>query len=252
LWPREHGAYFQLLAPLLTALLIVRPSWQGVLLAVAAFCAFVANEPLLVVLGHRGKRMRENAGARALKLLVFLGLTAALAGGIALVFSPPTVLEVAGVVALPALATIVLAWKRAERSVLGECVAAITLSGASAPVLVAGGASWQSAMALWAAWSFGYACTVMATHRVIARHRARASWPDAVAGLLIAGISITAIVLLVHAAGASYAIAGAAAPLALSSLVLVIRPPRATYLRAIGIAFVCASLATGGLAFATL
>ena len=64
LWPREHGAYAQLAAPLLTALVIVRPTVAAALLALAACIAFLANEPLLVVLGHRGKRMREQDGRR--------------------------------------------------------------------------------------------------------------------------------------------------------------------------------------------
>jgi hypothetical protein len=257
LWPREHGAYAQLLAPLVTALVVMPPTWQAGLLALAACCAFLANEPLLVVLGHRGKRMRENDGVRAKRRLALLVAIAAAASTIALAGSPRRVLEVAGVVALPAVATLVLAWRRAEKSVAGEIVAAVALSGASAVVLVASGASWQAAGALWGAWAVGYACTVVAVHRVIARHRAPASAADAIAGAVLAAVSVATVALLVDPAlladtHPAFATIGAAAPLAAASLVLVAWPPRATYLRTIGFVLVGASLCTCVLAFVML
>jgi hypothetical protein len=255
LWPREHGAYAQLLAPLVTALVVVQPTWQAGLIAFAACCAFLANEPLLVVLGHRGKRMRENDGARAKRRLALLVTLAAVAGGVALAWSPPRVLEVAGWIALPALVTIILAWRRAEKSVIGEIVAAIALSGAAALVLVASGARASAAAALWAAWALGYACTVIAVHRVIARHRAPPSMADAVAAVLLAVTSAAAILLLVEPTLAGLSLlqtVGAAAPLAVASLALVVWPPRATYLRTIGFVLVGASLCTAALAIATL
>jgi hypothetical protein len=53
LWPREHGAYAQLGAPLATAIAMQAPTIGALALASAACLAFLANEPLLVVLGHR-------------------------------------------------------------------------------------------------------------------------------------------------------------------------------------------------------
>jgi hypothetical protein len=255
LWPREHGAYAQLLAPLVTALVVTPPTWQAGLLAFAACCAFLANEPLLVILGHRGKRMRENDSPRAKRRLVLLVVLAAIAGGVALAYSPPPVLEVAGWIALPALVTIILAWRRAEKSVIGEIVAAIALSGAAAVVVAASGARVSVAAALWAAWAIGYGCTVIAVHRVIARHRTPPSMADAVAAVLLAVIGIGTILLLVEPTLAGVSLlqtVGAAAPLALSSLALVVWPPRATYLRTIGFVLVGASLCTAVLAIVTL
>ncbi len=51
LWPREHGAYVQLLVPLLTALIATRGSAAGAAIAIGACLAFLASEPLRVVLG---------------------------------------------------------------------------------------------------------------------------------------------------------------------------------------------------------
>jgi YwiC-like protein len=65
LWPREHGAYFQLAVPLITALAMRVPSSAGVALAVASCLAFLAHEPLLVRVGLRGPRMQQRDGVRA-------------------------------------------------------------------------------------------------------------------------------------------------------------------------------------------
>jgi hypothetical protein len=246
LWPREHGAYAQLLAPLVTSLVAVRPTLAGGLLALAACGAFLANEPLLVVLGHRGKRVREQDGPRAARrLVVLVAMTAAAAiAGLALA---PRALLAAAIVAVPAAVTVVLAWRRLERSLVGEVAAATALSGASAPVLVASGVSLHTALVAWTAWAIGYACTVVAVHRVIARHRAAATWRDSIAVLALAAVTTAAIALLARGS-----LAGAATPLALASAILVARPPRATYLRTIGVVLVFASLATGAIVFATL
>jgi hypothetical protein len=55
LWPREHGAYFQLALPLIAAHLLRAPTVAMAALTAAACLVFVAHEPLLVVLGHRGR-----------------------------------------------------------------------------------------------------------------------------------------------------------------------------------------------------
>jgi hypothetical protein len=244
LWPREHGAYAQLLAPLVTSLVLLRPTLAAGSLALAASAAFLANEPLLVVLGHRGKRVREQDGPRAARRLVVLVATTAATALTGLLLAPHA-LVTAALVAIPAALTIVLAWRRRERSLVGEIAAATALSGASAPVLVASGASQRAALLVWAAWAVGYACTVVAVHRVIARHRAAATWRDTVALLVLAAVTTTALALLARGS-----LAGAAAPLALASAILAARPPRATYLRTIGVVLVFASLAAGALAFA--
>jgi hypothetical protein len=246
LWPREHGAYAQLAAPLLTALVIVRPTVAAGLLAIAACCAFLANEPLLVILGHRGKRLREQAGARATRALVILTAIAAVTGSVGLALAPRAIV-VAAIVAVPAAITIALAWRRLERTLVGEAVAAVALSGAAAPVVVAAGGSQRAAILIWAAWAIGYACTVFAVHRVIARHRARASWQDSVLAVVFTAVTTAVIALLARGS-----VVGAATPLALASLVLVVRPPRATYLRTIGVVLVVASVAAGALTWVTL
>jgi hypothetical protein len=140
---------------------------------------------------------------------------------------------------------IALAWTRSERSLAGELVAAVALPGASAPVAVASGLAWPRAAALWAAWTVRYACSVVAVHRVIARHRRAATAADR--GLAAAAVGIT---VAVAALATAAAIAAPAVPLAGASAMLLIAPPRATRLRAVGVALVIASIASGALAIA--
>ena len=245
LWPREHGAYAQLLAPLAMALVVRTPVAASWLLAAAAVCAFLANEPLLVVLGHRGKRLRETDGRRAAIRLAITAGGAVIAAALGLVLASRVALAVAALAAAPGALVVVLAWRRAERSLAGELVAALALPGAAAPVAVASGVAPERALVLWLAWALGYGCTVVAVHRVIVRHRHPASRVDRVAAA-----ALVAIVAASCAVVPALAPAVIVLPLALVSAALVIRPPRASYLRAIGIAYVVASLAGGAAALA--
>jgi len=245
LWPREHGAYAQLGAPLATALALAAPTAPAILLAIAACCAFVANEPLLVVLGHRGKRMRDEQRGRAARRLAIVGAVAAAAGATGLALAPRDALVVAGIAAVPAAVMLALAWKRAVHSLAGEIVAAIALPGAAAPVAVASGIAPRAAVTLWAAWAVGYATTVVAVHRVIARHRRLATWIDGAVAALLAGVTVAAAV-----AATAIRVAALAVPLCAIATALAARPPAATRLRTIGVALVIASIASVSIALA--
>ena len=244
LWPREHGAYAQLAAPLVAALAGHRPTLAAGLIAAAACLAFLANEPLLVVLGHRGVRRREQDGPRAARRLALLGGVAGVAGVTGLVLARPAVLVAAAIVAVPAVALIAAAWRKIEHTLLGELAAAIALSGAAAPVAVAEGVSVELALAIWLAWAAGYASTVVAIHRVIARHKEPARTVDHVIAVVLAALTAAAVATAVVA----LPVVAVSVPLAVIAAALAIRPPRATRLRAIGVALVVASAVSGVLA----
>jgi hypothetical protein len=231
LLPREHGAYVQLAAPLLGALVTFGASLGGVLLGAAACLLFLANEPLLVVLGHRGKRMKtENAARARCRLWVLLPVATAM--GIAGLAIAPATLATVALLGVAAAILVVFAWKKRERSLAGELVATIALSGVSAPVAVAAGAAMHTAAGVWMTWAIGYAFTVVAVHRVIARHRRPATIVD---GLAVVGSMIAAGVLVVLGLWA-------ALPLAACSIGLLIVVPAASHLRAIGFLLVAASV----------
>src|SRR5579859_6158246 len=67
--PREHGAYCEIAVPLLTALWMRPPTFGTVAWTVAAVAAFVSHEPMLVLLGRRGARVRKLRGRAASILL---------------------------------------------------------------------------------------------------------------------------------------------------------------------------------------
>lgn len=236
LWPREHGAYAQLGVPLLTALVLRTPTVASTALALAACLAFLANEPLLVVLGHRGARLRDLEGRRATRRLAGLAVVGAAAAGVGLWLAPQDALAVAGVAAIPAFVMVRLAWTRAEHSLSGELIAAVALPGASAPVAVASGASWQVAAWLWAAWALGYAGSVVGVHCVLSRNKRAASWQDVCVGIAVTTVTLGVIVL-----GGQVPLARVAVPLLASGAILALRPPRARYLRTVGVVLVIAS-----------
>jgi hypothetical protein len=247
LWPREHGAYVQLAAPALTALAARTPTVAAASIAIAAGLAFLGNEPLLVALGHRGARRRQTDGPRAVRRLVLAAITAAVAATIGLVLAPHATLPVAAITALPAAILVGVAWRRAEHSLGGELIAAIALPGAAAPIGVAVGLPPRIALAAWAAWAIGYACTVIAVHRVIARHRRPPTRIDAIAAATLAAITIAS-----AAISTVVAVAGLVVPLAAISTALALRPPAATHLRRVGVTLAVASVGVGAIAIAVL
>jgi len=243
LWPREHGAYFQLAIPLVTAYLLHGPTIAMLALTSAACLAFLAHEPLLVALGHRGPRMRDRDGDRARRRLVGLSAGALATGGAGLALAPREAAVVLVVVAVPVLAVVALAWRRAEHTVAGEVVAAVALTGASVPVLVAGGAAPGAALALWLAWALGFAAMVLAVHRVIARHRRAAAPVDRVLALGFTATVAACVVLAPRVAAAAILV-----PVVALAALLVIAPPPATRLRAVGIASVVAAAGAAAIA----
>ena len=231
LWPREHGAYVQLLAPILAAY-VVAPSFAGALLAIAGFAVFVAFEPFRVLAGLRGTRRRDTERTRARTRLVLLAAVA-LSGVAAAIVRAPSILPALALTGVIGAIVIVLAWKRAVTTLVGEAVAASALSGGAAPVLVAGGVSLMDAVITWTVWSIGYATTVIAVHHVLEKHRARTATLARI--IVVAAIAVASVV-----AGDARALA--ITPLALSSMAIVVMSPSARRVRAIGVAFLIASL----------
>jgi hypothetical protein len=239
LWPREHGAYFQLALPLVTASVVRTPTVATFALGVGAMLAFLANEPLLVALGHRGARRKTIDGARARWRLAILASAAVVLGATGLAMCPPTLIA-AAIIGVPTLVLLGFAWVRAEHTLAGEIVAAIALTGASAPVLVASGLALSDAVELWAGWALGFAASVIAVHRVIARHKRAASPIDRV-------LPYAMIATLAAGLAAGWSAFVIAAPLVALAAGLVLRPPSASRLRAIGVAIVVAAIVSGAI-----
>lgn len=153
LLPKEHGAYGQLLVPLLVSLSLGKPTVASSSFAVAAVASFLAHEPLLILLGQRGKRATQVASQRSFRWLIAWSAIALAA----LVLAVAQVsLEVRWATLLPvalSLSALVLALVGRERSILGQCVVAATLPALALPVALAQGLELEAALAAWAAWT---------------------------------------------------------------------------------------------------
>jgi hypothetical protein len=249
--PREHGAYGQLGVPLVCGLCLGAPSLSGVALAAGAFAAFFAHEPLLVVLGQRGRRARVEDGPRALRRLALLGGGAILLGALGLGLAP----EAARIAAIPpialTLAVVWLVWRKEEKTTAGEAIAATALSGAAMPVALACGASWTQAGLAWLVWSLSFVLATLAVRGVIARnkHQGRSLSNGAIVvtiavmaagvGLLVGGILPAAVPLGV-------------APFAVLALMGSIATVHTKHLRRVGWGLIAASVSTLGVLVATL
>ena len=240
LWPREHGAYFQLAIPLVTACLVRAPTVPAILLAVGAALAFLAHEPLLVLLGYRGARQREAMRPRARNRLAMLLGGALLLGVIGLELSPPAV-SAAVIVAVPALVLLAFAWRRAEHTIAGELVAAIALTGASLPVLVASGTPLERAVETWIGFALGFCASVLAVHLVMARNKRTPPKTDRV-------IAVGVIAALAAGLATGSLVFSVASPLVVFAAGLGMSPPSAAKLRVIGVAIVIAGVASSAIA----
>lgn len=236
LWPREHGAYFQLGIPLVAALGLRAPAVAGVGWAAAACLAFLAHEPLLVMLGHRGSRMRSAEGGRARNSLIVLGGGAVILGAAAFALAPPAMRWVAALSLVPVAAVGALAWCHAEHTLAGELVAATALTGVAAPVLVAGGAAPAAAVTVWLGWALGFAASVAAVHRVMARHKRPASGIDVALAIGLVAVAAGGIATATRSPASLIA-----APLVTIAALLVLAPPSASRLRAVGVAIAAAA-----------
>jgi hypothetical protein len=167
--PREHGAYAQLGFPLLTALLLGSPSAAGLLLLVSIIALFLLHEPLMVLTGGRGGRVKREAGDAARQRAVLLVAVAATAGGIGIWLAPGEARLVALIpAALGGLLT-PLIFSRREKTAVGELLVALTLSATMIPIAVTGGVSLSVALVASAIWAIAFSLGTLTVRGIIAR-----------------------------------------------------------------------------------
>lgn len=171
--PHEHGAYGQLVLPLLTALALGRPGAAALLLAYAMVVGFVAHESLLVVLGQRGVRASAGDGPRARRVLAILGTQAAVAGAVGFALAPGAA---RAALALPVALVAVVAWlvvRRREKTLAGEVLVAAALSSGGLAVALAAGAPLAWALGAWVTWLLAFAAGTLAVQVVLVRARSK-------------------------------------------------------------------------------
>jgi hypothetical protein len=244
MFPREHGAYGQLLFPLIAALAIGRPGSAALAWAAAAACAFVAHEPLLVLLGQRGRRAARDERRRAAWwLLVSAGL--AVAFGAAAVAPMPAAARpaIALSAALAALTTGVV-FAGFQHTAAGEVLAAVTLSSLAWPAAFAVGASGAQALTPFIVFASGFGAATLAVHAVIARTQRPPALSQRGIAVIVAAAVPIGLLTAARAALLDAVSPLAALPLAALSMGVALVAPPARQLRKVGWTLVAASAAT--------
>jgi hypothetical protein len=248
LLPKEHGAYGQLLIPIVTAVGVAGASAGALLIATTAAAGFLGHEPAAVLLGARGERMRRERRSQATAALV----VCALIGGIAAVaafrwmsVSARLSLLIPGI---PVVLVGGLLLGRREKTWYGEVVAASALCLMAVPVAMASGVSVQTALAVAVPFLAMFSASTLAVRALIARVRGGGD-PAAArraqrAALGVTAVSAGAIVVVCSAGLLPASTMVAAAPGLILATVLALRPPPATRLRAVGWTLVGASICT--------
>jgi hypothetical protein len=245
LWPREHGAYAQLGFPLLTGLIFAGGEPGAVAFAAVAVCHFMAHEPLAVVTGIRGARLRkelaEAAWVRLVMLAVFSGV--ALLG--AFLFSPARAWLGAALPAALGLLLVPLFLARRIKTVAGELLVAAASSAALLPVALAGTVPGVVAIVAASVWLAVSAPAVVAVHAIKAANK-----PGPGTGWLVPAAPVLAALVLVAAVLAAILLpsparlALAALPVPAAVLVLAFLRPHPRHLKGIGWTLVAANTLT--------
>jgi hypothetical protein len=236
--PREHGAYGQLLLPLATALAISDIHASASLTSLAALAAFVAHEPLVVLLGGRGARARREQRRRAMVWLVASGGIAVAAGLGAVVSAPSHARWLFAWPLVPAAVVAVLVLTGREKSTLGEVASAVSFATVAIPICGVSAESPVRGFVVAFAFAGLFIVSTLGVRVVIQGTRGGGN-PRAVRRTrLQLAVAVVLVVAGLSLIWASESTAGIAALAVLPGVVfasgLAIRPPAARRLRAVG------------------
>lgn len=239
LWPREHGAYVQLLGPLTCAALFGPRSLTALLLTAAACAAFLAHEPLLILLGRRGERARSQCGPAATRRVVVLGVAAVYTAFWFWSGDDQRALALAIPLLLSSIAAVAVLLGH-ERTLPGQLLSATTLASFSIPVLVAAGLKLPRAYEFALGWTVVHVTATCAARAYVYR---RKHGTGALTRATLFGVgSLTASSALFVAGLLPLSFALASAPFVAVSLLLTTRALHFNSPKALGWTLTCANL----------
>ena len=246
--PREHGAYAELLFPIVTVFLGGSPTTSTWLLAVGAVACFLANEPLLVLFGQRGtrtKREESDHAKRALLIFVLLALGTGVAG---LLLATTVVQYAVGVPLLLGVGLVMLAMQGLERSMVGEALAASTLSSVAIPLGLSAGLGLTSTLAVALIWLVTSLLGTAVVRLTVARTKAKTDEDLACVRFKRALLVLACLAVIAVGVAAPYGsrvglwVLAAAVPVAVVVLAMAVLQPTARRLRLMGWSLVAANL----------
>ena len=246
--PREHGAYAELLFPIVSVLLGGAPTTSTWLLAIGAIGAFLANEPLLVLFGQRGTRMQREESDRAKRALLIFSLVALGAGVGGLLIASAPVQYAVVVPLLLGVTLVMLAIQGLERSMFGEGLAAVTLSSIAIPLGLSAGLGLRVTLSIALLWLTTSLLGTAVVRLTVARTKAKTDEElrrvGFKRGMLILVCSLVIIVGVVGLTGSREGLLtlAAAMPVALVVLAVAALQPTARRLRLMGWSLVAANL----------
>ena len=249
--PREHGAYAELLFPLVTGLALGRPGVAAFGFALAAVLFFLLHEPVAVVLGARGAYAREKWGARARQRVALLALGGALAGGIAVYSSTRDAQLVSLVPVACALTLIPFVIRRRVKTLPAEILVVATLSSLLLPVAVAGAVSWWLAWVASGVWFVSFLLGTFAVHAVkaITKPQPGDAWKPS-ASIVLGLVTIGGAVAIAFVPTVALVLPIAVLPTALVTLAAVILRVHTRHLKRVGWTMALAQVVTAALLLA--
>lgn len=243
--PKEHGAYGQLLFPLVTAAAMGRPTLAAVALIITATATFLAHEPLIVLAGARGPRARRDDGARARRWLMAVAAIA-LVGGLTALTTMPGGSRWTLLVPIVA-AAVAAAWslRGRERTTAGELTAGIALTSVAFPVGVAAGVALPLAAGCVMAFTTGTVAATLSVRSLIGRFRGTTgAHHDAPSVTVVAVMSVVLVAVNAALASEGWIHRGgfwAGLPVTVVAVALLMIAPPPKFLRRVGWSLVAAT-----------
>jgi hypothetical protein len=253
--PREHGAYGQLAFPLVTSLVVAGPASPSLLTAAAVVALFLAHEPMLVLLGHRGARVRAAEQQRAWWWLTAMLMSATAAGILALDAAPASLRWTFLLPLVPAAWVAYAAIHGREKTTAGETAAAVAFAAAAVPICASAGSPGPG-VAIALAFALLFVTATLAVRVIVLRTR-RGSDSRAVRRTRAAAFALAGTGALLALAGASDGLVTWAAVAAILPGVLFVSslaafPPPAARLKKVGWSLVAVSAITALLLIAAV
>jgi hypothetical protein len=246
--PREHGAYAELLFPIVTVFLGGLPTTSTWLLAIGAIASFLANEPLLVLFGQRGTRMKREESDRAKRALLIFFLVALGAGVPGLLLAPTLVQYAVAVPLVLGVGLVMLAVQGLERSMMGEGLAAAALSSIAIPLGLSANLGLTEALAVALIWLVTSLLGTAVVRLTVARTKAKTDEDLARMHFKRASLVLVCLVVIAIGVAAPYGsrvglwVLAAAVPVAVVVLAMAVLRPTARRLRLMGWSLVAANL----------